>query len=139
MRHWLSGGLLMLAACGSSEQQREQQDPDAAPITNAAQTAPSTAPAFEWTGDWAADAKLCEGGRWRMARDRIATAGETSCRVDAERTEVDGVIALDLACTTEGHATTERWMLDPLADGRMKVTRVSGGNVFAEVTLGRCG
>ncbi|SNS89270.1 hypothetical protein SAMN06295912_12223 [Sphingomonas laterariae] len=137
MRLWPWGAALMLAGCEAGDTARDQQDPDAAPIDNAA--TPPAAPIFDWTGEWAATAALCDGGRWRMARDRIATAGETSCAVEGERVEFDGVIALDLHCTAEGTDTRERWMLDPLADGRMKVTRVTGGNVVAEVTLGRCG
>ncbi|MGH6782750.1 MAG: hypothetical protein ACREB5_11680 [Sphingomonadaceae bacterium] len=135
--HWPLGAALLLAGCDAGDTARDQQDPDAAPIANAA--TPPPAPTYDWTGDWSATAALCDGGRWRMARDRITTAGETSCSVEAERIEVDGIIALDLACTAEGTATTERWLLDPLADGRMKITRVAGGNVVADVTLGRCG
>lgn len=129
--------LLLVSCGGADEAARDQQDPDSAPVVNAAN--PAAVRAFDWTGDWAATAELCRDGRWRMARDRIATAGETNCTVDGEKVEVDGAISLDLACTAEGTASAERWILEPMADGRMTVTRVSGGNVIAKVALGRCG
>lgn len=138
MRRLLAtGSVLLLAGCGGAgDSARDQQDPEAAPVKNVAGQA---APLFGWTGDWAATADLCRNGHWRMGRDRIVTAGETSCRVHGEKAEVDGAITLDLACTAEGTDSAERWVLEPMADGRMTVTRVSGGNVIAKVALGRCG
>lgn len=132
------GYALLLASCGgASESAREQQDPDAAPTDGAASL--PAAPAFAWTGDWAATEELCRDGRWHMAHDRIVTAGETSCAVEGEKADVNGAVTLDLACTAEGAASPERWILEPLADGRMTVTRASGGNVMAKVALARCG
>lgn len=135
MRRLLMGAAALLAGCGGGDTS-DQQDPEAAPAGNVTQQA---APVFDWVGDWAATAALCRDGRWRMGRDRIVTAGETSCSVDGEKADVDGAVTLDLACAAEGATSSERWVLEPLADGRMTVTRVGGGNVIAKVTLGRCG
>lgn len=132
---------LLLAGCGDAgDAMREQPDPAAAPVEKASGGSDADrTDDWDWTGDWAASPAMCRDGWWRLARDGIVTAGETTCTVKSERVELDRAVVLDLACTAEGRQVPERWILEPQGTDRMTVTRVSGGNVVDEVALGRCG
>ncbi|MFS0735760.1 hypothetical protein ABC347_01805 [Sphingomonas sp. 1P06PA] len=100
-------------------------------------TLPATA-TFDYTGDWAATADLCAGGRWRFTRDGVSTAGETSCTGRAIDESADR-ITLDYACTAEGLETQERWTIDHLADNRIRVVRAeTNGKPIGDVTLQSC-
>lgn len=100
-------------------------------------TLPATA-TFDYTGDWAATAELCAGGRWRFTREGVSTAGETSCTGGPVEESADR-ITLDYACTAEGLRKQELWAIDHLADNRIKVVRTGpGGKAISDVTLQSC-
>lgn len=90
---------------------------------------------FDWTGRFAASPNLCSGGAWNFARNRISTAGETSCNVDETRDQGDRA-TLFLSCTAEGMKTKEVWTLIRQGEG-MSVRRDSGKDVV-NVKLSRC-
>lgn len=106
-------------------------------VDHGAVAVPATA-AFDFTGDWAASPGLCREGRWRFRTDGVETAGETNCTGrPADPSTLP--IRIDYACTAEGARSPERWTLEPLPDGRMRVLRTAGATRIAEVTLQRCG
>lgn len=132
-----------LASCGKPAPADRQiaVEPAATPAPAEAPAAPPLAAAtgFDWTGNWAARAELCRGGVWRFASDGAETDGESSCEMRKVVVETDDRAAFDMACTTEGMASSERWTLTRRSDGRMDVTRSLDGKLFADVTLQRCG
>lgn len=101
-----------------------------------AQGQENAATPFVWTGRFAATPQLCQGGVWDIGKDRIETAGETSCSVNAVADEGDKVV-LTLACTAEGMDSQERWTLTRNGADGMKVSRAIGTETI-DVDLIRC-
>lgn len=135
-----------LAACSQSPEQNvptkaedrsaEGAPPQAGPAPEAEPTpAPAAAGTFDWTGRFAATRKLCPNGAWLLGRERISTAGETSCAVDQIR-EQPGEATLLLSCTAEGTNSKETWLLTR-REGGMRVRRDTG-HEEVEVDLLRC-
>ena len=137
---------LALAGCGREPADPPPaQAPQPAPPPEAVQPGTSAdlrpiapAPEAEWIGDWAATPALCQGGRWRLARDRIVTDGETTCAVSALEPQVLGQTRLTLACDAQGMKSEEFWLLDPRDDGSLQVIRTTGSDMPVPVTLRRC-
>lgn len=142
--------LALLASCGgNAPQPSPEADANAAAAPEAAGSTtlptstdrPSPQPgpggAFRWTRRFAASRALCTGGVWDIGRERIATAGETSCTVEAVA-ETPGRAVLGLSCLAEGMASEESWTLTRTGEGRMRVSRAAGAETV-DVDLVRCG
>jgi hypothetical protein len=127
---------LALAGCGGA--------PDApGTADNAAGTAAPVGSAggaaeLAWTGRFAANADMCEGGVWTIAPARIRTDGELDCTVNRAERRGD-LMALDLSCVGEGMESRERWGISPNADGGVRVSRAVPGEETIDVDLVRCG
>ena len=133
--------LALLAACGAAERGADGAANLAAPAGSAEDPAPAVAAnpkQFDWTGRFAASPELCTGGAWEIGRDRIVTAGETSCTV-ADIVETGETAVLGLSCLAEGMASEERWTLTATGADRMRVSRAPAGAETVEVDLVRCG
>jgi len=136
MRWSLIGLCVLATACSRTGPDEEPSNETLAQPADPSPSTPAESP-FDWTGTWAATEELCTGGRWRFARDGVVTDGHTSCT----GTPVDprpGGVTLAYACEAEGVGTRERWSIERISDGRMRVRRAEGDRVIAEVELEKC-
>jgi hypothetical protein len=146
--------MIALAGCGSGTEVDRESGNETAAVAPAQPAAVGTATSaaegealaqgqeeaatpFVWTGRFAVTPQLCQGGVWTIEREKIATAGETSCSVNAVADEGDKVV-LTLACSAEGMDSQERWTLTRKGADGMNVSRATGTETM-DVDLIRCG
>jgi hypothetical protein len=93
---------------------------------------------FQWTGRFAVNRDLCQGGVWEFTNVQVRTSGENVCSI-SKVGEGGGKVELRLSCSAEGMWTDEKWTLLPRETGGMNVSRSIKGGGRTDVDLIRCG